>query len=138
AVLASPTNPNQTIGVPGAKIHSHNQATSTNGGFVYFFQPGLGVFANYAESIKSSVAGSAFLDGTVPPNPANSGRDYGLRLNLLEGRVSGSIGFYTNRQKGNIISNTATGIAEINRLWTNLGRGDRANLGAYSDTQDIT
>jgi outer membrane receptor protein involved in Fe transport len=137
AVLPSPTNPNQTIGVPGVKIRTRNKATSSNGGFVYFFTPGLGVFANYAESIKASVAGSAFLDGTVPPNPHNSGRDYGLRLNLLDGRVSGSLGYYTNRQKGNIISNTTTNVTEINRLWTNIGRGDRANLGTYTDTQDI-
>ncbi|MCX6955970.1 MAG: hypothetical protein NTV51_27845 [Verrucomicrobia bacterium] len=137
AVLPSPTNPNQTVGVPGAKIHTQNKATSTNGGFVYFVHPALGVYANYAESIKASVAGSAFLDGTLPPNPKNSGRDYGLRLNLLEGRVSGSFGYYTNRQKGNIISNTTTNVAEINRLWTNLGRGERANLGTYTDTQDI-
>lgn len=137
AVLASPTNPNQTVGVVGQKIHTRNKATSSNGGFVYFFTPSLGVFGNYAESIKASVAGSSFLDGTVPPNPKNSGRDYGIRLNLFEGRLSGSFSYYTNRQKGNIISNTTTNITEINRIWTNLGRGDRANLGTYSDTQDI-
>ncbi len=124
---------NAAIPVIGAKTVGEFAPVSRNAGAVYFIRPWIGVFANYSETFAAPNNGNNLIDGTTPPISKSKGQDFGFKLELLEGRIAGSISYYTSEQKGLLITGANT--TEINRIWTNLSRADLATL-AYRDTQD--
>lgn len=117
----------------GATAVTDVSTTNKNGGFVFFPIPAIGVFANYSETFAPPSSGANLIDGSVPGISRSQGYDFGIKLNLFNGKLSGSIGYYDVTQEGLLIGGSRT--TEINRIWTNLGRDDLANL-AFRDTQD--
>lgn len=134
AVIVTPASPVKPVPVVGAKIFSNRKAGSKNAGAVYWLRPWLGLVANYAESIAANTAGAALLDGTVPGITRNQSLDFGLRLDLFEGRLAGSVSHYHNEQFGNLLT-AGLQTDQINRLWDNIGRTDLPEVD-YRDTQD--
>lgn len=68
-------------------------------GGVYFPVKWLGVFANYSEGFTVQGAGST-MDGSPWAPPTNSGVDFGLKLELFDGKVSGTISRYESQRSG--------------------------------------
>ena len=133
AVIITPTSPIVPVPVVGAKIHTDRKSPSKNAGAVYWLEPWLGLVGSYAESIASNTAGASMLDGTIPGITHNQGLDYGIRLQLFEGRLSGSFSYYLDKQQGNLLGSANN--AEINRIWSNIGRLDVPTVD-HRDTQD--
>lgn len=73
---------------------------STNYGVVFHLNRNLSVYGNYGESLSLNVtAGQPGLTpGTVIPSPKGFGSDYGVRLQLLDGRLQSSWTYYKNEQ----------------------------------------
>jgi hypothetical protein len=126
-----------TVPVPvvGARSIGEFTPVSRNVGVVYFVRPWLGLFANYSETFAAPNNGANLIDGAAPDISRSQGRDFGLKLELLDGRVAGTLSRYTSTQQKLLI--TGTRATEINRIWTNLNRVDLASL-SYRDTQDLT
>lgn len=77
-------------------------------GLLYKFAPGVSLFASYAESF---VPGTGILrapDGsTAAPKPTEGkGYDFGLKADLLDGRLSGTLAFFDIRNH-NIVNDLA-------------------------------
>jgi hypothetical protein len=134
AVVVNPTTgrPEATVGAVG--INSYTP-TSYNTGAVFFVLPWLGVTSNYSETFSTPNNGTNLLDGSPPGISKSTGKDFGLRLDLLEGRVFVNLNYYSTKQVDRII--TGLRINEINRIWTNLNRIDLANVN-YRDLESVS
>lgn len=134
AIVVNPATgrPTATVGAVGVNSYT---PTSFNVGAVYFLLPWLGVTGNYSETFSAPNNGTNLLDGTPPGISRSTGRDFGLRLNLLDGRVFATLNYYTSKQVDSLI--TGLRITEINRIWTNLNRVDLANVD-YRDLQSFS
>jgi outer membrane receptor protein involved in Fe transport len=117
----------------GATTRGEFKPVSRNAGAVWYLRPWLGVFANTSETFAIPNNGTNLIDGTTPPISRSRGQDYGLKFNLLDGKVSASASRYSTVQKGLLV--TGTNATELNRIGTNLNRPELASL-AYRDTQD--
>lgn len=126
-----------SAGVPtpiiGGKSHGKFDPVSRNAGAVWFVLPWIGMFANYSETFAAPNNGNNLIDGTTPPISKSEGKDFGLKFELLGGKIVASASYYTSQQHGLLI--TGGNITELNRIGTNLGRPDLASL-AFRDTQD--
>lgn len=129
--------PGQTapVAIVGAKSIGEFTPVSRNAGAVYFIFPWFGIFGNYSETFAAPNNGANLIDGNAPEVSQSKGKDFGVKLELLDGKIAGSISYYTSQQENLLI--TGTRATEINRIWTNLNRADLAAL-AYRDTQDLT
>lgn len=136
ALILTPASPTVPQAVVGAKIRTNLKAPSKNAGLVYWVRPWFGLVANYAESIAANTAGAPLLDGTQPGITRNQAEDLGLRFDFFDGRLSGSVSYYRNKQIGNLIG-SANNNTEINRLWenTNLTTNSVPDID-HRDTQD--
>jgi outer membrane receptor protein involved in Fe transport len=123
------------VGVVGAKALSDVSPVSTNAGAVYFLRPWIGIYANTSETFAAPNNGANYIDGRPPGISQSTGQDFGFKVEFFEGRISGSVSYYTSEQVGLIVASIRE--TEINRLWTNLGRVDLARV-SYRDTQDQT
>ncbi len=134
AVVVNPTTgrPEALAGVKGINTYT---PTSYNLGAVFYLLPWLGVTGNYSETFAAPNNGNNLLDGTPPNISRSSGRDFGFRLDLLEGRVFVFLNYYNSKQVDRLIAGIRT--TELNRLWTNLNRNDLANL-AYRDLESVS
>lgn len=105
-------------------------------GFVFFPIRPVGLYANHAETFSPVASGGRGLRGEFfGPTRADS-LSGGLRFRLWGDQVVGSLGAYASEEKGRLLQYQS---AAINRIWTNLNRGDRqveAALGNYRDSLD--
>jgi len=76
----------------------------------------------YSESENFKAGASTFLDhfGRNLPTEAGEGRDYGVRLNLFQRRLSLSLNKYESGRVN--ATTTSDGVSQINRIWSALGR----------------
>jgi outer membrane receptor for monomeric catechols len=95
---------------------------STTAGAVYRLTSWLSPYAAYSEGYDTSNVGFLIDPATGIPNvplPAkeSTGFEFGAKFSLLEGRVTGSVGYYQNEQTND--SNTGVSFPrnEINALW---------------------
>lgn len=118
--------------------YSSANPTSYNWGAVYFVRPWLGLSANYSETFGTPGAGPNLIDGTPPDISRSRGYDIGLKFELLNRRISGSLNYYDTQQMNLVTAGgfTNQNTNQINRIWTNLGRDDLANV-TYRDSQDF-
>jgi outer membrane receptor protein involved in Fe transport len=121
------------VPVIGAKTKGEFAPVSRNVGAVWFVLPWVGVFGNYSETFAAPNNGNNLIDGTTPPISKSKGKDFGLKFELLGGKIIATASYYTSEQKGQLITGANT--TELNRIGTNLARPELAAL-AYRDTQD--
>lgn len=103
-------------------------------GVLYKIDPGLAVFASYAESFVPGASILNRLDGTTGAAEPSEGKgfDLGLKSVLLDGRVSGTLSFFDlrNRRIVNDLARTnAAGSVEI----FNLQSGEQRSRGVELD-----
>ncbi len=124
--------PDEVILDPAKRVIDYAHSPSI--GAVYWITPGLGISANYAESFNLATAGNPDVYGR-PMGPANAkGVDVGLRFDLFESRLTGSILYYENEQQGGAVTVDATNIINrINRIWDAIDTNQR--IDASRDTQ---
>ncbi|HKB89330.1 MAG TPA: TonB-dependent receptor plug domain-containing protein [Opitutaceae bacterium] len=118
----------------GAWTNTHVSPTSKNIGAVGYILPWLGLYANYSDTFQPPSTGSNLIDNSTPPVSRSTGRDYGIKFNLPNGKFEATINYYTTRQ-ANVINYNNTDAAQINQIWNDLNRPDLANLN-YRDTSD--
>jgi outer membrane receptor protein involved in Fe transport len=134
AVVINPATgrPEATVGAVGINTYT---PTSYNLGAVYFVLPWLGLTGNFSETFSAPNNGTNLLDGTPPGISKSTGKDFGVRLDLLDGRVFVNLNHYRSKQVDRLI--TGLRINEINRIWTNLNRVDLANVN-YRDHESVS
>jgi len=126
-------------GLPNARGNTGKNSSTADSkqlGAVYFPIRELGVYANYSETFNPVTAGPSMLSGKSFTLTKGEGWAFGVRLNLLNGKIVGSVGRYHADEKNRITQTALTSVAEINRIWTNLNRPDR--LESFRDTQNYS
>ncbi len=78
----------------------------------------LGLFFNYSENFTPATPGLPRFDLTPFGPTSGSGKDFGLRLNLADGRLYASFSRYESRQKDRI---TGTNAGALRGLWRAMG-----------------
>ena len=127
--------PSEVIMDPAKRVV--DTASSPSIGAVYWLTRGLGLSANYAESFNLSTAGNSDVYGR-PMGPANAkGIDVGLRFDMFDSRLTGSVLYYENEQEGGAVTVDGTNVVNrINRMWTAVD--PTQNLSAIRDTQSTS
>lgn len=123
---------NHLSGVTQAKISA--SAVTPQYGVLYKLMPGLSAFASYAESF---VPGTQILrnpDGTQKAAEPTQGRghDIGLKADLFNGRLSGTLSFYDIRNR-NIVNDLALTDARGNVVIYNVQSGEQRSRGFELD-----
>ncbi len=92
--------------------------TSPSIGGVFWLTKGLGLSANYAQSFNLTTAGAGDLYDR-PMGPANAeGVDFGLRFDMFDSRLTGSLLYYENSQQNGAVTLDGTNIINrINKMW---------------------
>lgn len=74
-------------------------------GALYWMTDEVGVFANYAKSIQSPTGVDLDPFGDVIPPVYGEGYEYGLRFDLLDGKLNGQIiAFYIEKENDNVVN----------------------------------
>lgn len=123
---------NHLSGATQSKITA--SAVTPQYGVLYKLAPGLAAFASYA---KSFVPGTQILrnpDGTNKAAEPTQGRghDIGLKADLLDGRLSGTLTFFDIRNK-NIVNDLALTDAQGNVVIYNVQSGEQRSRGFELD-----
>ena len=115
---------------------------SSSAGLTYFPIKPLGLYVNYAEGFLPIQNESWWVGsrGEVSFTVAES-KSLGLRFNVKDGFLVGSLGYYTTDEGDRQVGVTKT---EINRIWTNLSTSNPATLdnliggpfSSFNDTLD--
>lgn len=121
-----------------------SKPTTSLGGIINLTEV-FSVWASTSQSFSPVDGNLTLLDYSIPPPAASKGLDYGLRLNLLQGRVVVNLSRYASTEKGVPFRNNATpqmnDISNVNVLGDN-STGGRNNRGMqpvptdYYDTRD--
>jgi iron complex outermembrane receptor protein len=103
-------------------------------GLLYKIDGGLSAFASYAESFVPGAQVLRRVDGTTAPAEPSEGRgrDLGLKLDLFEGRLSGTLSFFElgNRR---IVNDVAQTDSSGSVLIYNLQSGEQRSSGFEID-----
>ena len=97
--------------------------THTRGAVLHAL-PWLSFFANQSNNLQPN-ATSRDLAGRLLPNQEGDGEDYGLKFNLLQGRVVADVLYYKNYGRNRPDTTVANGLHgnfqnDINSIWTTL------------------
>ncbi len=96
----------------------------------------LGVAANYAETFNPP-GGSVGYDGSLLPPSISKGVDLGLRFNLLGGRLSASLNYYTSKENNAVIGTPAGSQGNFNTIFQANPIGDQSangrNIRGFAD-----
>ncbi len=113
----------------GAKV------TTTTAGLTYFPVNTVGLYVNYADGFRPLNRNVPALPGEPGANATSSNsRTAGLRLNLWDGRVVGSIGYYEAEETG---QTQQLSLGVVNQIWVDIGQPDKQiTPTAYLDTYD--
>lgn len=107
---------------PGSRLQVEGQ-THTRGAVLHAL-PWLSLFANQSNNLQPN-ATQRDLSGGLVPNQEGDGEDYGLKFNLLQGRVSADVLYYKNYGRNRPDQTVANGLHgnfqnDINAIWTTL------------------
>ncbi len=136
----SQQQPGGAILQPPTEQTGHD-TTYSAGAVVYPFKsrPWIGAFFNYSENFTPATPGLPRFDKTPFGPTSGSGQDYGIRLNLLEGKVYATFSRYDSEQKDRI---TGTSTGPLRDIWRAIGYTpaidvDRFNID-FRDTESLT
>ncbi len=118
-----------------------HDTTYSAGAVVYPFKSRqwLGAFWNYSENFTPATPGLPRFDKTPFGPTSGSGTDYGIRLNLLGGKVYATVSRYDSEQQDRI---TGTNTGALRGIWRAIGYTsvidvDRFNID-FRDTESLT
>ncbi|MEO6245209.1 MAG: hypothetical protein ABIQ12_07210, partial [Opitutaceae bacterium] len=120
---------------PGAWNIGKAKPITGNVGAVVWLDPKqrFGVFYNYSENFAPPTSGAAKITGWNPDGTivsqgfgatTGSGREYGIRLSLLDGAIYSELRRYDNKQVDRIDGPPA---GNFNSLWANAGNSYNSN-----------
>jgi iron complex outermembrane recepter protein len=103
-------------------------------GVLYKIDPQLSAFASYAESFVPGAQVLARVDGTTAPAEPSHGKgwDLGLKADLFDGRVSGTLTFFDLRNSG-IVNDIAQTDAAGSVVIYNIQSGEQRSRGLELD-----
>ena len=108
---------------------------TASGGFTFFPVSWIGVYGDYSEGFNPNSISNPFLPGQeYQPSETSKVQSGGLRLNLFQGVLVGSIGYYKLQENNRV---TSVSQSNINQIWTVLDLAqDEPNggVGSFSDT----
>lgn len=109
--------------------------TTPQYGVLYRINPGLSVYGSYAESFVPGTQVLARPDGTSAPAAPSQGRgwDAGFKAELLDGRISGTLGIFDLRNTG-IVNDVAQTAANGSVVITSVQSGEQRSRGVELDT----
>jgi outer membrane receptor protein involved in Fe transport len=107
-------------------------------GAVVKLTPWLSAFANTSKSFVGAASQVLTVNGTLAPIRRGVGRDYGLKFNALDGRLTGSLGYYDTNEENTRKVIDSPFITTINELNLLARTGDPEIGVNASDTQDAT
>lgn len=107
---------------PGSRLEVTGR-THTRGAVLHAL-PWLSFFANQSNNLQPN-ATQRDLAGRLLPNQEGDGEDYGLKFNLLQGRVVADVLYYKNYGRNRPDTTVANGLHgnfqnDINAIWTTL------------------
>ena len=94
----------------------------------------LGLFYNHANNFVPQSDLDIF--GKFLGNRKGEGEDMGVRLSLLDGRISGSVAYYKTSEVNRSVGRDNAYINAMNAIWQALGRVDKFADTASRDSQD--
>jgi outer membrane receptor protein involved in Fe transport len=95
----------ETINVEFSDNNVPYDQVSPSIGALYWITEGIGVFANYAQSIQSPDGTNLDPFGDVVPPVYGEGYEYGLRFDLFDGKLNGQIiAFYIEKENDNVVN----------------------------------
>jgi outer membrane receptor for ferric coprogen and ferric-rhodotorulic acid len=103
-------------------LQEFKQVVTRNAGAVYRLTSWLSPYASYSEGYDTANVGFLLNPATgisdVPlPAKESKGSELGLKFNLLQNRLVGSIAYYQNKQTNDSSTGVTVPRAEINALW---------------------
>jgi len=104
-------------------------------GVLYKPTPGLSLFASYAESFVPGTTLLTNTDGTTSPAKATKGRGYdiGVKSDLLDGRISGTLTYFDIRNE-NIVNDLSSTNSSGSVIIYNVQSGEQRSRGVELDT----
>ena len=130
-------------------VPSSGHDTTLTGGAVVYPLPtwrGIGVFINYSENFLPAPPGAPSFNGEPFGPTSGKGYDYGIRLNLFDGRVYASLSRYESEQTDRLLNAPlgplreiwrGFGVPESDPRWNLLFR-DRESLKAFGYEFEVT
>lgn len=95
----------ETINVEFADNNVKYDQVSPSIGALYWIRDGFGVYANYAKSIQSPTGVDLDPFGTVIPPVYGEGYEYGIRFELLKGKLNGQIAVFSiEKENDNVVN----------------------------------
>ncbi len=113
---------------------ARTQGHTATFGAVYNVTRHLGVFYNQANNFVPQSDRDIF--NNLLGNRRGEGKDMGIRLSLLDNRISGSISRYQTAQVNQSVGRDNAYINAMNAIWQAIGRVDRFADTASRDSQD--
>lgn len=97
-----------------------NETTLTGGAVVYPLPTwrGIGAFINYSENFLPSPPGAPSFDGMPFGPTSGKGYDYGIRLNLFDGRIYASLSRYESEQTDRLLN---APLGPLRDIWRGFG-----------------
>ncbi len=113
---------------------TRSQGHTSTYGIVYNVLPQLGLFYNSANNFVPQSDLDIF--GRLLGNRRGEGKDMGVRLALLDNRLSGSISRYETTEVNRSVGRDNAYINAMNAIWQALGKVDKFADTASRDSQD--
>ena len=116
----------------GPKIRTDSQkVTSYTASMVYHLTDSLSLLAGYSESFDAGSTARGLRGDSLPPL-LSEGREAGMKFQLWENRLVGSVTYYEVEQSNNRLGGQSQ---PINEIWSLIGTPERGVLDAYRDRQ---
>jgi outer membrane receptor protein involved in Fe transport len=105
-------------------------ATTSSFGIVWFPIASVGLYANYSEGFLPTIPRYPQLNGSTAINLTTSNsKSVGLRTNVAQGKLVGSIGYYESDE---FKRPQSVSTSQINQMWADLNMLNRQILGTSS------
>ena len=116
----------------GPKIRTDSQkVTSYTASGVYHLTDSLSLLVGYSESFDAGSTARGIRGDSLPPL-ISEGREAGIKFQLWENRLVGSVTYYEIEQSNNRLAGQSQ---PINEIWSLIGTPERGVLDAYRDRQ---
>ncbi len=145
-ISATPTRDARGVYAPattllGSAPIANFKVNTKSYGAVVHITDSISIFGNKSDNFSPDVTRTDVYGGVIPPT-VGKGEDYGLKLDLLDSRLSVSLGRYTNSKDNTVITGGSAPGDNFTPIWQALGVANNdprypggANGAQYNYTQ---
>lgn len=117
------------------RVEREFRADTETAGAVYHVSPQFSVYGNFSNSRNLPNVNQRIINQGIPPMPEGVGSDFGVKLDLLDGRLYATVGYYTTDVKntsewGNINANITALNTRVLQALETAGRISAADRSA--------